>query len=335
MTDADVDRDRLNACRFLRGDGEGHYESYFQRANHPDRPLAFWIRYTIFSPKGRPDDAVGELWAIYFDGENDHVVATKDLTPITDCAFDDSTLSARIGRATLDNQGLKGQAASGGHAVAWSLSFHGNEPPLLLLPRPYYDRGFPKAKALVGTPHAVYDGTLTVDGRRVDIDGWVGSQNHNWGSKHTDHYAWGQVAGFDDDPAAFLECSTARVKLGPVWSPWLTLIVLRIHGHAYALNTLWRGFRAHGRFDYFTWTFDSQHGDVRVHGRMEAPRSRFAGLQYDNPSGGAKTCLNTKLASCTVTLERAGEPAKALTTRHRGAFEILTDDTAHGVPVVA
>jgi hypothetical protein len=33
----------------------GHYESFFQRANHPTRPLAFWIRYTIFSPTGHPD----------------------------------------------------------------------------------------------------------------------------------------------------------------------------------------------------------------------------------------------------------------------------------------
>jgi hypothetical protein len=46
----------------------------------------------------------------------------------------------------------------------------------------------------------------------------VGSQNHNWGSRHTDHYAWGQVAGFDDDPDAFLELSTARVRVGPLIS---------------------------------------------------------------------------------------------------------------------
>ena len=47
--------------------------------------------------------------------------------------------------------------------------------------------------------------TIDVDGVSHAVDGWVGSQNHNWGRKHTDRYAWGQVAGFDDAPGSFLE----------------------------------------------------------------------------------------------------------------------------------
>ena len=58
-----------NRSRYDPASTAGHYESWFQRANHPERPLAFWIRYTIFSPKGRPADAFGEIWAIFFDGE--------------------------------------------------------------------------------------------------------------------------------------------------------------------------------------------------------------------------------------------------------------------------
>ena len=37
----------------------GHYESWFQRANHPSRPLAFWIRYTIFCPARPPGGCRG------------------------------------------------------------------------------------------------------------------------------------------------------------------------------------------------------------------------------------------------------------------------------------
>ncbi|HLW90191.1 MAG TPA: hypothetical protein VKS78_02670, partial [Roseiarcus sp.] len=61
--------DDFNSARFQPGETSGHYESYFQRANHPTEPKAFWIRYTIFSPAGRPREAIGELWAIAFDGE--------------------------------------------------------------------------------------------------------------------------------------------------------------------------------------------------------------------------------------------------------------------------
>ena len=38
-------RDAWNASRFRPGETGGLYESYFLRANHPEKPLAFWIRY--------------------------------------------------------------------------------------------------------------------------------------------------------------------------------------------------------------------------------------------------------------------------------------------------
>ena len=50
--------DDFNCARYRTGQAPGHYESYFQRANHPTQSLAFWVRYTIFSPTGRPQDAI-------------------------------------------------------------------------------------------------------------------------------------------------------------------------------------------------------------------------------------------------------------------------------------
>jgi hypothetical protein len=324
-----------NASRFSREDPRGFYESYFQRANHPSRPLAFWIRYTAFCPRGRPDQACGELWAIYFDGETNRIRAAKEVVPILDCDFSRTHLKVRIGSATLSDRSLQGSAASPAHVLQWSLSYAGHEPPVLLLPESLYERSLPKAKALVGTPNAVYTGTLTVDGETLPIDGWQGSQNHNWGSQHTDRYAWGQVAGFDNAPDAFLECSTAQFKLGPVWSPRLTLVVLRDEGHEVALNGLLQAVRASGSFDFFTWTIDTRNPEVHITGRIEAPASAFVGLRYRNPPGGEKTCLNTKLASAQITVQRPGSPLRSLITEHRAAFEILTDRVDHGVPIVA
>lgn len=59
----------FNHPRFKTDDLTGHYESWFVRANNPNACQAVWIRYTIFSPKNHPEKAIGELWAIYFDGE--------------------------------------------------------------------------------------------------------------------------------------------------------------------------------------------------------------------------------------------------------------------------
>lgn len=324
-----------NGSRFRPEDPGGFYESYFQRANHASRPLAFWIRYTVFRPHERPDETCGELWAIYFDGESNCITAVKEMVPISGCSFSRTQLDVRISGATLTDGALHGRAASQSHAIQWALHYAGHEPPLLLLPEPLYERGFPKAKSLVGTPNAAFSGVLTVDGREIPIDGWKGSQNHNWGSRHTDRYAWGQVAGFDNAPDAFLECCTAQVKLGPVWSPRLTFVVLRDEGQEIALNGLLQAVCASGTFDFFTWTFDVRSTRARIHGCVHAPAAAFVGLSYQNPPGGTKTCLNTKLASAEITVERRGQPARTLTTMHRAAFEILTDRADHGVAIVA
>jgi hypothetical protein len=90
--------------------------------------------------------------------------------------------------------------------------------------------------------------------------------------------------------------------------------------------------RASGAFDFFTWTIDTRSSQARIFGRVHAPASAFVGLRYENPSGGSKTCLNTKLASAEITVLRPGRPSRTLVTTNRAAFEILTDRKDHGVP---
>ena len=328
-----VDRDSANAARFQAGGRQGHYESWFQRANHPTRPLAFWIRYTIFSPRNHPERARGELWAIYFDGEQKRIIAVKEEVPLERCQFSHNSLAVQLDAANLSQDSLSGAVHTEGRSIAWNLAYTSPEPHLLLLPRDRYNSGFPKAKALVGSPNAAYTGSLQINGEAIAVDHWIGSQNHNWGARHTDHYAWGQVAGFDNVPDAFLELSTARVRLGPIYTPFLTLAVLRVHGRELRLNNVVGAAFATGRFDYFDWNFARSSGDDRIEGRIHAPREAFVALRYDDPPGGSKTCLNTKLASCELKVFLDGGE-HILQTRNRAAFEILTDDVSHGLTAV-
>ena len=326
---------RVNFTRY-RGQPEGHYESFFVRANHPERPKAFWIRYTIFSPKGRPHDAIGELWALFFDGERNSHVAAKQEHPFSDCDFDSSSFRVRIGTATLQANRLEGAVVGKAHSLGWDLKFEGASPPVLLLPLKLYQGSFPKAKILVSVPMARFSGKLTVDGEEVEVAGWTGSQNHNWGSRHTDLYAWGQVAGFDNQPDSFLEVATAKLRLGPLWTPPITPLVLRHRQREYAFTGLAQAIRARGRFRYFAWEFASRTAVAEIAGTISAPREAFVGLKYYNPPGGAKHCLNSKIASCTLRLkDRAAGTTEVLETRSRAAFEILTDDDNHGVAISA
>jgi hypothetical protein len=327
---------KANYSRYRIGQQAGHYESFFQRANHPTRPVAFWIRYTIFSPENHPEEAIGELWAIYFDGETASHVAVRKELPLDHCIFEKSVFSVEVDDAVLKPGILKGSASSGGHNISWNLDYYGMEKPLFLLPQKLYKMPFPKAKLLVGLPMATYNGLLTVDDKSIDIENWMGSQNHNWGVRHTDHYAWGQVAGFDTHPDSFLEVATARIKIGPFCSPFMTPIVLRHNGQEIAFNTIVQSLlRAKGSFCYFVWTFCSKTKDFLLEGTISAPKESFVGLIYSNPPGGVKHCLNTKIAACELKLfpkrQNKLDKPEIFFSQHGAAFEILTDDTDHGV----
>ena len=112
--------------------------------------------------------------------------------------------------------------------------------------------------------------------------------------------------------------------------------MLRHRGREYALNGLWQSIRARGAVDYFTWRFKSTTAQTAIEGTLSAPAQAFVGLKYDNPPGGVKHCLNTKIAACRVQIkDRALGIQETLETRSRAAFEILTDDRTHGIPMAA
>jgi hypothetical protein len=327
------DRWLLDRTVYREGQRAGHYESFYQRANHPDRPLAFWLRYTIFAPAGDPSAAVGELWAVAFDGETGQHTVAKEEFPLAQCRFPADRFDVRVGTAEVAPGRLTGAAGE----LSWDLHYEGSEAPVLLLPPRLYRGGFPKAKSLVPLPLARYSGSYAVAGRAIEVNGWIGSQNHNWGSRHTDRYAFGQVAGFDDFPDTFLEVATAKTTLlGRVTAPWATSLVLRHRGAEHSIVSLRRAVRAKATYGYFHWEFSTGNADVEIGGRITASRDAFVGLRYRDPPGGVKHCLNSKIAAAEITIrDRTTGRTELLRTTRRALFELLTSDTESGVTLRA
>lgn len=324
---------RYNDPRVVPANRAGHYESWFVRANHPTRPLGLWVRYTVFQPRGDAGAAIGELWAIAFNGETGRHAAAKSEFPMGQCEFQSDPLQVTIGTSTLGETRLQGEAGDcpGSRRLRWDLQISEGSQPLFLFPTPLYDTRLPRAKVLTGCPNALVSGYLVVDGEEWCIERWPGSHNHNWGSRHTDRYAWGQVAGFEEEPDAFLELATAQLRFGPLWTPALTPLVLRLRGQEYRLNDLLHSFRR-ARYSYYDWSFQAQSPQLRIRGRFHAAREDFICLRYRNPPGGWKHCLNSKIADAEMTVEIAGESQPLqLRAARRAAFEILTDDTSHGL----
>jgi len=322
---------KVNFSRFKPNSNKGFYESYFIRANHPTEKKAFWIRYTVFAPKDRPQDNKGELWAIYFEGDN--IYPAKVEFPIEECQFPRKHFFVKIADNFINNAQAEGQAGD----LSWKLHFNSDAVPLFLLPKHLYVGPFPKAKSIVAQPFAEFKGHLKVGNKKIQIDNWIGSQNHNWGEQHTDLYAWGQVAGFDNSPTTFLELVTAKLMIKGVETPFMTILVLHHNGKEYRLNKVSQWFSNKGSFDYFKWTFECQTKEIQLKGTIEAPTKAFVGLRYYNPSGGSKNCLNSKIASCQLEIKETTQPGmpQALFSEHKCAFELLTNEgeEQHGIKI--
>ena len=119
-----------------------------------------------------------------FDPDGSGNCAVKQPYPIEEASFVRDPWTVRIGDTFLDDGHARG-SLSGPRAVSWDLRITGGGEPVKLLTDRQYSTRFPSAKTSVRSPLARFDGHLIVDDDRVDLDGWTGSVNHNWGRRHT------------------------------------------------------------------------------------------------------------------------------------------------------
>jgi hypothetical protein len=307
--------ERDNVPRWRPGDGGGHAESWFIKANDPAGGRAIWIRFTVLSPEGRPGDAVVEVWAVAFDRETN--TSGKDTFPAAAAHVGGSPLRIAAGESTLEPGRTRGRVRAGGGTIAWDLRFPGDAPALHLFPVDalYELDRFPRQKLTTPVPDARFAGSIEVSGEAWAVDGWPGMQGHNWGRGHTHRYAWAHVNTFEGAPGTVFEGASARLAVGPLVTPPLTVAVLRHRGREHDFRGLrsWLGASdvRRGR-----WSFVLDSAAARLSGTLEARDDDTVALDYLEPDGRRARCFNSKLASCRLVLEER--------TRRRGLETVAT-----------
>jgi hypothetical protein len=262
-------------------------------------------------------------------------VAVKETDSLRNCLFAADRFDVRVRKAHLTDGACAGACTSGSQTIEWDLRYPTTGTSLHFLPEWAYRAPFPKAKGLAPYPDLTWEGSLKVDGKVIDVTGWRGSQNHNWGEKHTDQYAWAQCNSFVDCPDTYMEAMSARLKLGPVWTPYISFLVLHYRGERILFNSPASLVKARVRYPArFEWHLNVDNGTYQAECKVAGRRETFAGLRYRNPPGGEHACLNSKISSSEITLFRQRRELEKLRSDFTTAFEILTDDPDHGVPLL-
>ena len=313
--------------RFMALHRRGLYESHYLKANSPDGKRAFWIKHNLLVPRAGP--SIAEFWLIFFTRDQEPRVYKRE------CALDE--LDIAPDRPALRGNGFLFQCESknGGHGTgqsqgaiadaSWDLAISAGLPPLFHFSHQrLYTAPLPKKKILTPAPNIIVDGRIQLGDTVTQLERWVGLRGHNWGTEHAYAYAYGNCNLWDDGALdRTVDGFSAKIRLGPVLSPWLSNLVYRGEGRTLAVNRLRHWVNRQVEVTDARWRLPSKALDLV----MEADPSSYAGLRYRHPNGDESYCYNSKFANVTV---KAGD---VLHTSSCGELEILTPEPLANVPL--
>lgn len=315
----------------------GLYESNYLKGNAPDGSGAFWLKHNVLTPaRSGQAPAVAEFWCVLWLADEDwtprvwkRVVALDRVELGRDrVAMDAGDVRLEPDRVAGQLSGQRSGSRSGDPDVRWDLAIRDELPPLRHLGADWmYEKGFPRKKAVTGSPRAVFDGAFDVGDRTIDVDGWIGHRQHNWGTEHAERYVFGACNIWDDGADLTVEGITVRVELvAGIRSPWLTLLRGLRDGQPYGKGTMWATLRQSGDVDFPRWmAWGGGKGQVRTRLEMELDPEHTAGLRYLHPDGQVSYCYNAKDARTELVLDRE------VFTSRSGELEFLFPEPIDGI----
>jgi hypothetical protein len=238
-----------------------------------------------------------------------------------------------VGEARLGEGAASGSAQSEHCDASWELAFETSERPLFHLPRDWmYRAPVPRTKLLSPAPAARFDGTLTVDGREIPVDGWRGMVGHNWGAQHAERWIWLHGLGFDGaGETTWFDAAIGRVKLGPVTTPWIGNGALSLDGERIPLGG--PGKRVVVAESPARCEFTLPGKGVKVRGEVGAERKDFVGWVYADPDGPEHNTVNCSVADMRLAIERSGGPPLELSVAGGAAYELGMRERDHGMEI--
>ncbi|MCW2754043.1 MAG: hypothetical protein JWQ32_1454 [Marmoricola sp.] len=305
---------------------KGHYESVYFVATHPSEPRALWLRTTVRKRPGQ--EPVGALWATWYT--EDGVRAAKlDGLPIS---TDGSAIT--IGAVHNGPGGSTGEIIGDRLGATWDLTFtpiDGGQSLEHLHPGFLYSAPIPRTKPTSPAPNVAIAGQLTIDGTPIDLDGWTGMVGHNWGSQHAARWIWLRAPGLGSDGTGWLDAVLARIRVGPLLTPWTSFGALQLDGARHPLGGLLRRDTAVDLGpDGARITLGGS--GLKVVTTARVPLASTVAWKYADPNGHGHEVVNSSVARMTVAVAGA-DGSSVFEPAQRGVLEVGGDTRAFDVPL--
>ena len=311
--------------------GAGHYESFYIKAAHPGGGRAVWIRHTVHKrPRAEP---TASLWLTLFDADAPGPRAAKATHPAAELSVPTGAY-IQIGPATLQPGRASGSISTPAIEAGWDLRFTDEGDPFFHLPyRRLYSAPLPRTKLLSPHPNALFEGTVSVGGETIDLEGWPGMIGHNWGAEHAERWIWMQGGDLHGQQGSCFDLAAGRIKLGPLTTPWVANGVLRIDGEEHRLGGLDRIHRTRIDETPTGCAFEVAGDGLKVRGRVAAEPRNVVAWVYADPDGPEHNTLNCSISDLELELIRKGAEPERLAVTGAAAYELGLRETDHGIPL--
>ena len=309
----------------------GHYESFYIKTCRPGGGQGIWIRHTVHKRPGQEPNA--SIWFTLFDAESPGPRATKMTVPSAELSSPVGSW-IRVADAEIGPGRAHGSIETAALSASWELTFEGSAKPCRYLPADWlYDARVPRTKFEAPYPDARFSGTMRVNGEKLDLSAWPGMIGHNWGTEHAERWVWLEGTGFEGAGETYFDAGAARIKLGPVRSPWIAAGMLLLDGEAHRLGGFGRIRSSKISETSTTCEFVLPGDDLEVHGWIGAPAKDFVGWVYADPKGPEHNVVNCSIADLELMIERKGHSPRRLSLPGGGAYEFGMRETDHGIPI--
>jgi hypothetical protein len=309
----------------------GHYESFYIKTCRPGGGQGIWIRHTVHKRPGQEPNA--SIWFTLFDAEAPGPRATKVTVPAAKLSSPQGSW-IRVADAEIGPGRAQGSIETPALSASWELTFEGSAKPCRYLPADWlYDAPVPRTKFEAPYPDARFSGSMQVDGDEIELSAWPGMIGHNWGSEHAERWVWLEGTGFEGAGETYFDAGAARIKLGPVRSPWIAAGMLLLDGEAHRLGGFGRIRSSKISETSTTCEFVLPGEDLEVRGWIAAPAKDFVGWVYADPKGPKHNVVNCSIADLELMIERKGHSPRRLSLAGGGAYEFGMRETDHGIPI--
>lgn len=284
-------------------------ESYFLKCNDAETGQALWLKFTILAGLGMTPRF--HSWAVLFSPSGKRVRVYKEGFDLNSTSLAIDQAEIRFGSNSLSPIRCTGSLQGPDGTIRWDLAIESRSEALFPYPWKWmYTAPLPSFKTVSPSPDALCTGVVEFGDERWELRQVAGLIGHNWGKKHAVRYAWAHSNLSFAGENGYFEGFSAKIKVGPVVTPFISLAILQVGDRRYEFNNpgtlLGRGVTV----DDFCWKFAVNRGTMSLRGDIRARPEAAASLAYPNPDGSCATCINSKTADAQLWLAGEGTEKK-------------------------